>query len=213
MYERHAMWQEALDKYDQMATQHKLLSSVGWKSRLAKGRLVVFQRKGSAADETTVFTWLHDMVEQDTGAVEPFEMLGIRKNLIKKPLKLDLIPFLGACYEYGRGTAQDISSAITWYEAAVAQPKQGKPIDWVQERACFRLGVLCFQKKQHAKALSQFQALAPLLEQMNHHSSETRQQARLARYYLGKLDRLGTIIRPKITQLVCEIIRLLAAAG
>ncbi|KAI8137860.1 hypothetical protein BJV82DRAFT_583344 [Fennellomyces sp. T-0311] len=168
MYERHGMWQEALDKYDQMASKNKLLSSVGWKSRLAKGRLVVFLRKGTAEDELTVFTWLHDMVEQDTGAVEPFEMLG-------------------ACCEYGRGTVQDISSAITWYEAAVAQPKQGKAtqdIDWVQQRARFRLGVLCFQQKKHAAALRQFQAMGPLLEKMNHRSAETRQQARLARYYL-----------------------------
>ncbi|KAI9499460.1 hypothetical protein BDB00DRAFT_794051 [Zychaea mexicana] len=181
MYERHAMWQEALDKYDQMAKQNELLSSVGWKSRLAKGRLVVFQHKGTDDDMAIVSAWLHDMVEQDSGAVEPFEMLG-------------------ACYEYGRGTIQDISSAITWYEAAVAQSTSAKTVDWIKERARFRLGALCFQQKQHATALKQFEAMVPLLEDMNHHSAETRQHARLARYYLGFLLLRGEHVDHRIDQ-------------
>ncbi|KAG2220900.1 hypothetical protein INT45_013029, partial [Circinella minor] len=173
MFERRSMWQEALDKYDQMAKENELQSSVGWKSRLAKGRLVVFQHKGTTEDMKTVYSWMHDMVEQDVGAVEPFEMLG-------------------ACYEYGRGTAQDISSAITWYEMALAQTNKTMPInvvgiDWIKERARFRLGVLYFKQKQHVAAFEQFQSIVPLLEEMNHHSSETRQHARITRYYLGYL--------------------------
>ena len=79
MFERRSMWQEALDKYDQIAKENELCSSVGWKSRLAKGRLIVFQHKGTAEDMKIVYSWMHDMVEQDTGAVEPFEMLGKKK--------------------------------------------------------------------------------------------------------------------------------------
>ena len=96
----------------------------------------------------------------------------------------------GACCEYGRGTTQDVSSAITWYEMAVAQTSKSTTandvsIDWIKERARFRLGVLYFEQNQHAPAFEQFQSIVPLLEEMNHYSAETRQHARITRYYLG----------------------------
>ncbi|KAI9275449.1 hypothetical protein BDA99DRAFT_495494 [Phascolomyces articulosus] len=186
MYERRSMWQEALDKYDQMANENELLSPVGWKSRLAKGRLVIFQRKGTDDDMRTVYTWLHDMVEQDKGVVEPFEMLG-------------------ACCEYGRGTSKDISSAITWYEMAVTQSSNStqedkSDIDWIKERARFHLGALYFEQKQHTVALKQFQSIIPLLKKMNHHSAETRQNARKTRYYLGYLLLKGDKVTHEIEQ-------------
>lgn len=81
MYERKAMWQEALDQYTRLAEQHPMLSQVGWLARLAKARLVVFKHKGSAQDQRQVHDWLRDMVEQDAAAghhtlIEAFEMLG-----------------------------------------------------------------------------------------------------------------------------------------
>lgn len=79
---------------------------------------------------------------------------------------------------------------MTWYEAAIhVRPVKQSP-NWVQERARFRLAVLHMQLDQHKDALNYFKQFEPLLEQMNHHSPETRQHARIIRYHLGKFTLL-----------------------
>lgn len=80
MFERHEMWDKAMDKYTSMAAAHKILSLVGWKSRLAKGRLVLSHNQGTPEDKNDVFGWLSEMVEHNTPgdkSIEPFEMLGM----------------------------------------------------------------------------------------------------------------------------------------
>ncbi|KAI7884009.1 HCP-like protein [Lichtheimia hyalospora FSU 10163] len=175
MFERHEMWDKAMEKYTSMATTHKILSLVGWKARLAKGRLVLSHNQGTLQDMKDVHGWLSEMVEHNTPgdkSIEPFEMLG-------------------ACCEYGKGTTKDITSAMTWYEAAIhVRPVKQSP-NWIQERARFRLAVLHMQLDQHKDALNYFKQFEPLLEKMNHHSPETRQHARVIRYHLGYLLHRG----------------------
>lgn len=79
MFERHEMWDKAMEKYTSMATTHKILSLVGWKARLAKGRLVLSHNQGTLQDMKDVHGWLSEMVEHNTPgdkSIEPFEMLG-----------------------------------------------------------------------------------------------------------------------------------------
>ncbi|KAI9310755.1 hypothetical protein BX666DRAFT_2032685 [Dichotomocladium elegans] len=171
MYESQAMWQDAMEKYTQIARDHGMLTPVGWLARMARSKLVVLADKGSAEDQKEVYSCLSDMVEHDVSdaAIEALELLGI-------------------CCEYGKGTAKDMQSAITWYEAAVAVPVTKQEPNWYQERTKFRLATIHIEHpEQHAKALHYCRALEPLLDKMNHHSAETRQHARRVRYYIGYL--------------------------
>ncbi|KAG0183237.1 hypothetical protein DFQ28_000107 [Apophysomyces sp. BC1034] len=181
MYERQSMWDAALEKYNQLAKNHGLLTKPGWKARLGKGRLVVFQNKGSQSDYNEVHMWLRDMVQQNAEAasIEPFEMLGF-------------------CCEQGKGTVKDINEAMVWYAAAVQQ-KTTKVV-WIQERARFRLARLCVDQNKHVEALQYFRQFQPCLSQMNHESPETRRQARQVRYYLGYLLLHGHGVTPDVEE-------------
>ncbi|KAF7723261.1 hypothetical protein EC973_002154 [Apophysomyces ossiformis] len=168
MYERQSMWDAALNKYNQLAKTHDLLTKRGWDARLGKARLLVFRNKGSQSDYNDVHNCLREMVQQDGKAalIEPFEMLGV-------------------CCEHGKGMIKNVDEAMVWYTAAIQQttPK----VSWIQERARFRLACLCMDQNKHMEAMQYFQQFEPCLSQMNHESAETRRQARLIRYYLGYL--------------------------
>lgn len=98
MFERHEMWDKAMDKYTSLATTHKMLTLVGWKARLAKGRLVLSHNQGTLQDMADVYDWLSEMVEHNTPgdkSIEPFEMLG---TLLFDDIKDDvLIDLLSRC--------------------------------------------------------------------------------------------------------------------
>ncbi|KAG0175947.1 hypothetical protein DFQ29_006751 [Apophysomyces sp. BC1021] len=166
LLERQANWNGALQKYDEIAKKHQLLTQAGWLARLGKCRLIIYRNKGSDEDMIQARRWLQEMEQQDVkeALIEPLTMLGI-------------------CCEATTNTTHE--EAIHLYKKAVQQTTSST--HWPQENARFRLAKLSVDKGAHAEALSYFRQLHPLLDQMNHHSSETMLQARQVRYYTGYL--------------------------
>ncbi|KAI8365243.1 uncharacterized protein BYT42DRAFT_589295 [Radiomyces spectabilis] len=168
LYERQSLWSKALQQYSLVAQKHGLLTQVGWLARLAKSQHVVLQRRGNDKDKAEVYGWLRDMVKQNAGEAS-----------------VDPRYLLGQCCDLAIGTVQDIDEAMVWYEAAIAQ--ETTAFSWAKEHARFRLSQLYVEREKHAQAIQQFRRLEPHLDRMNHHSPETRYQARQVRYYLGYL--------------------------
>ncbi|KAI8336770.1 hypothetical protein BC941DRAFT_428040 [Chlamydoabsidia padenii] len=169
LYQRNGQRALALAKYNDIIKKYPLRSQVGWFARLDRSRMVVKSSDGtSQAEQHQVLGWLHDMADQNAGeaSIEPLLLLAM-------------------CYELGIGTPQNITEAKQIYEKAINIDTT--KIHWSQQDACFRLAKLCVDQQLYDAAFGYFMQLKLKLSCMNHHSPETRRQARQVRYYLGYL--------------------------
>lgn len=154
--------------------------------------MVVMASDGtSLAEQQQVLGWIHGMADQNAGeaSIEPLLLLGESNTMDFGVIDLLTFFFLSflltaMCFELGIGTPQNITEAKRLYEKAVTITTTSET-HWPQQNACFRLAKLCVDQQLYETALAHFQALKLKLRCMNHHSPETRLQARQVRYYLG----------------------------
>ncbi|CAO3623055.1 unnamed protein product [Cunninghamella blakesleeana] len=185
----------ALIKYKELCKKYPLRSKIGWYARLDLCKILIplcsedqqsdihrHQQQQNLklldlqSEAKMVFQWLVDM----TGAI-------LTENAIE-PL------FLSAwCYECGIGVTENLTKAKLHYEKAISITINNK-INWSQQNAYFRLAKLCVNQQLYEESFKYFKLLELNLDNMNHHSSKTRIQAREIRYYLGYLilNGLGT---------------------
>ncbi|CAO3614821.1 unnamed protein product [Cunninghamella echinulata] len=171
LYYRNKMWDKALESYDAIINSNPILTKPGWTARLNVSKLLLLENITQDIPMDffqNVFSWLQTMVEKANGlvAIEPLELLGL-------------------CYEYGKGVTKDILFASTIYEKATNVKTE--EMNWIQERARFRLIEVYMQTEQYTLAWNQLQNTIIHLNEMNRLNSESRKLARTVRFYLGFL--------------------------
>ncbi|CAO3592917.1 unnamed protein product [Absidia cylindrospora] len=177
LYERNGKHVLASTKYNDIIKQYPLRSQVGWYARLNISRMVVMSSAGTSfSEQRQVLGWLRDMTDQNAGeaSVEPLLLLAM-------------------CNELGLGTTQNITEAKGLYEKSVEIKitSSDEAVFWPQQNAYFRLAKFCVDQNLYSASFRYFKQLESNLYRMNHHSPETRRQARQVRYYLGYLQLNG----------------------